>query len=74
MMPFAEARGLLTDEDVFRSIMRIFLDTNVIASATATVDFVRIFRTVIASHDLIVSDHLIEEVRRILGDTAPHRV
>jgi len=49
--------------------MRIFLDTNVIASATATRGLCAdLFRTVIASHDLIVSDHLIEEVRRILGD------
>ncbi|NLF85990.1 MAG: putative toxin-antitoxin system toxin component, PIN family [Lentisphaerae bacterium] len=48
--------------------MKVFLDTNVIASATATRGLCSdLFRTVIAFHDLIVSDHLIGEVRRILG-------
>lgn len=49
--------------------MKVFLDTNVIASATATRGLCAdLFRTVIACHELIVSEHLIEEVRRILGD------
>lgn len=49
--------------------MRVFLDTNVIASATATRGLCSdLFRTVIEFHDLVVSEHLIGEVRRILGD------
>ena len=49
--------------------MRVFLDTNVIASATATRGLCAdVFRTVIEFHELVVSDHLIEEIRRILKD------
>jgi predicted nucleic acid-binding protein len=56
MMPFAEARGYLTDEDV-------------IASATATRGLCAdVLRTVIEFHDLVVSDHLVGEVRRVLKD------
>ncbi|OGV67984.1 MAG: hypothetical protein A2498_01925 [Lentisphaerae bacterium RIFOXYC12_FULL_60_16] len=47
--------------------MRIFLDTNVIASATATRGLCAdVLRTVIAFHDLVVSEHLIAELRRVL--------
>lgn len=49
--------------------MRVFLDTHVIASATATRGLCAdVLRTVIAFHELVVSDHLIEETRRILKD------
>jgi len=49
--------------------MRIFLDTNVIASATATRGLCAdVLRTVIEFHDLVVSDHLVTELRRILKD------
>ena len=49
--------------------MKVFLDTNVIASATATRGLCAdVLRTVIEFHDLVVSDHLIREVRRILKD------
>ncbi len=50
--------------------MRVFLDTNVIASATATRGLCSdLFRTVIAFfHQLVISEHLLGEIRRILGD------
>ena len=49
--------------------MKVFLDTNVIASATATRGLCAdVLRTVIELHDLVVSDHLVEELRRILKD------
>lgn len=49
--------------------MKVFLDTNVIASATATRGLCSdLFRTVIEFHDLVISEHLIGEIRRILGD------
>lgn len=49
--------------------MKVFLDTNVIASASATRGLCSdLFRTVIEFHDLVVSEHLIGEIRRILGD------
>ena len=49
--------------------MRVFLDTNVIASATATRGLCAdVLRTVIEFHDLVVSEHLIEELRRVLKD------
>lgn len=47
--------------------MRVFLDTNVIASATATRGLCAdVLRTVFEFHDLVVSEHLFEELRRIL--------
>lgn len=49
--------------------MKVFLDTNVIASATATRGLCAdVFRTVIEFHDLVVSDHLVRELRRVLKD------
>jgi len=49
--------------------MRVFLDTNVIASATATRGLCAdVLRTVIEFHELVVSDHLIDEIRRVLKD------
>lgn len=49
--------------------MRVFLDTNVIASATATRGLCSdVLRTVIEFHELVVSDHLVEEIRRVLKD------
>lgn len=48
--------------------MKVFLDTNVIVSAVATRGLCAdLFRTVIESHELVVSDCLIDEIRRILG-------
>jgi putative PIN family toxin of toxin-antitoxin system len=49
--------------------MKVFLDTNVIASATATRGLCAdVLRTVIEFHDLVVSDHLVKELRRVLKD------
>lgn len=49
--------------------MKVFLDTNVIASATATRGLCAdLLRTVIESHVLVVSEHLIAELRRVLKD------
>ncbi len=49
--------------------MKVFLDTNVIASATATRGLCAdVLRTVIEFHDLVVSEQLIGELRRILKD------
>lgn len=49
--------------------MKVFLDTNVIASATATRGLCAdVLRTVIEFHDLVVSEHLVEELRRVLKD------
>ena len=49
--------------------MKVFLDTNVIASATATRGLCAdLLRTVIEFHDWVVSEPLIGELRRILKD------
>jgi putative PIN family toxin of toxin-antitoxin system len=48
--------------------MRVFLDTNVIISATATRGLCAdVFREVVLSHELIVSESLLAEVRRVLS-------
>lgn len=47
--------------------MKVFLDTNVIASAIATRGLCAdVMRTVIERHDLVVSQHLIDKLTRIL--------
>ena len=47
--------------------MRVFLDTNVIASATATRGLCSdVFRAVIEFHELVVSEPLVRELRRVL--------
>lgn len=47
--------------------MKVFLDTNVIARATATRGLCAdVLRTVFEFHDLVVSEYLFEELRRIL--------
>lgn len=49
--------------------MKVFLDTNVIASATATRGLCAdLFRTVIEFHELVISEHLLDELRRVLKD------
>ncbi len=49
--------------------MRVFLDTNVIASATATRGLCAdLLRTVIEFHELVVADCLVEETRRVLRE------
>jgi len=49
--------------------MRVFLDTNVIASATATRGLCAdVLRTAIERHDLVVSEPLVGELRRVLKD------
>jgi len=49
--------------------MRVFLDTNVVASATATRGLCEdVLRTVIERHDLVVSDVLVKELQRVLRD------
>jgi putative PIN family toxin of toxin-antitoxin system len=48
--------------------MRVFLDTNVIISATATRGLCAdVFRECLLSHELIVSESLLAEVRRVLS-------
>ena len=49
--------------------MRVFLDTNVLVSAAATRGLCAdVLREVFASHELIVSEYLIKELRRVLAD------
>ncbi len=49
--------------------MKVFLDTNVVASATATRGLCAdLFRTVIEFHELVISDILLDELRRVLKD------
>lgn len=49
--------------------MRVFLDTNVIVSATATRGLCAdVFREVLLSHELIVSEPLLSEVSRVLRE------
>ncbi len=49
--------------------MKVFLDTNVIASATATRGLCAdVLRTVIEFHELVVSEHLMGELRRVLKE------
>ena len=49
--------------------MRVFLDTNVLASAAATRGLCSdVLREVFASHELIVSEYLIKELKRVLTD------
>jgi putative PIN family toxin of toxin-antitoxin system len=48
--------------------MRVFLDTNVIVSATATRGLCAdVFREVLLSHELIISEPLLAEVSRVLS-------
>lgn len=47
--------------------MKVFLDTNVLASAVATRGLcVDVFREVLSSHELIISKSLLKELRRVL--------
>ena len=47
--------------------MRVFLDTNVLVSAVATRGLCAdVFREVLTSHELIVSDALLKEVKKVL--------
>lgn len=47
--------------------MRVFLDTNVLASAVATRGLCAdILREVFSSHELIISDSLLKELKRVL--------
>ncbi len=49
--------------------MKVFLDTNVIASAIATRGLCSdVFRSVLEFHDLVVSQPLLDEVERVLRD------
>jgi putative PIN family toxin of toxin-antitoxin system len=49
--------------------MKVFLDTNVIASATATRGLCAdVLRTVVEFHELVVCDQLVAELRRVLKD------
>ena len=49
--------------------MRVFLDTNVLASAAATRGLCSdVLREVFASHELIVSEYIIKELKRVLTD------
>jgi len=47
--------------------MKVFLDTNVLASAAATRGLCAdVLREVFASHELFISDHVLIELRRVL--------
>ena len=47
--------------------MRVFLDTNVLVSAVATRGLCAdVFREVLTSHELIICDALLQEVKRVL--------
>ena len=47
--------------------MKVFLDTNVLASAAATRGLCAdVLREVIASHDLIISEYVLTELKRVL--------
>jgi len=47
--------------------VRVFLDTNVLVAAVATRGLCAdVFRTVLASHELVVSQQVLDEVRRVL--------
>lgn len=49
--------------------MKVFLDTNVIVSAAATRGLCAdVLRTAIEFHELVVSEHLLAEIQRILKD------
>lgn len=49
--------------------MRVFLDTNVIASATATRGLCAdLFREVLLAHHLVISQPLLDELARVLAD------
>jgi len=49
--------------------MRVFLDTNVLAGAVTTRGLCAdLFREIIASHQLILSEAVIEELQRVLND------
>ncbi|MEJ2672129.1 MAG: putative toxin-antitoxin system toxin component, PIN family [Deltaproteobacteria bacterium] len=48
--------------------MRVFLDTNVIVSAVATRGLCAdVFRAVLAAHELVICDQVLQEVQRILS-------
>jgi len=48
--------------------MRVLLDTNVIVSAVATRGLgADVFRAVLAAHELVICDQVLQEVRRILS-------
>ena len=49
--------------------MRVFLDTNILASAAATRGLCSdVLREVFASHELVISEYLIKELKRVLAD------
>jgi predicted nucleic acid-binding protein len=49
--------------------MKVFLDTNVLASAVATRGLCAdVLREVFAAHELVISEYLIEELKRVLAD------
>lgn len=49
--------------------MKVFLDTNVLASALATRGLcAELFEVVLQSHELLISDPLLQELERILRD------
>jgi putative PIN family toxin of toxin-antitoxin system len=48
--------------------MRVCLDTNVLVAAVATRGLCAdVLRTVLAEHDLVIGDVIVEELRRVLG-------
>ena len=70
IMPLAEARGYLTDEDVFRNVSsRIALDTNVLVSAVATRGLCAdVLNLVLAEHELVIGETVLAETARVLRD------
>ena len=48
--------------------MRVFLDTNVLVAAYATRGLCEdVFRVILAEHELVVSDTVLAEFERVLG-------
>jgi putative PIN family toxin of toxin-antitoxin system len=49
--------------------MKVFLDTNVLASAAATRGLCAdVLREVFTSHELVISEYLIDELKRVLAE------
>lgn len=73
-IPFAEARGYLTDEDIFRDASReSFLDSNVLVSAVATRGICYdVLQTVITKHELLLGETVNGETRR--SPSVQHRL
>ena len=67
VLPLAESQGYLTDDDVFRDIMKVFFDTNVLIAAFATQGLCAdLFAHVLLEHGLVVGEVVLTELRTTL--------